>query len=68
MTETAKSAASRQAQFRYNMHRQGMREVTGWVREHQTADMTLLMRRLREDPDLEIGPLRNTRTGRLVKL
>lgn len=44
-----------------------MVQVTGWVHSHQAADATQMLRRLKEDPELSPGPLRNPATGRLVR-
>ena len=61
------SNANRQREFRKRMEEQGFVQVTGWVPASQMADVQSVMRRLRDDGDLEIGTLRNTRTGRAVR-
>lgn len=62
------SNARRQTEFRERMEAEGFVQVTGWVRRDNAAAVASLIRLLREDPDLEPGPMRNTRTGRLRKL
>ncbi|RWO96668.1 MAG: hypothetical protein EOQ98_21860 [Mesorhizobium sp.] len=61
-------SATRQRAFKKRMSDDGFVQVTGWVRSHQAADIAALMKRLKEDTDLEPGPMRNTRTGRLERV
>lgn len=63
-----KDAAARQADFRQRMEEEGFVQVTGWVRRDQAAAVSALIRRLRDDPALEPGPVRNTRTGRIERI
>lgn len=62
------TAKERQAAFRARLAAEGKRPVNGIVHEHQMADVLLLMQMLRDNPDLEVGLVRNTRTGRYQKL
>lgn len=64
---TNNGSRNRQAAFRERMVKAGMVQVTGWVHSHQAADATQMLRRLKEDPELSPGPLRNPATGRLVR-
>lgn len=58
----------RQTKFRNQMKEQGLTQVAGWVPEHQSAAVTMLLRQLRDNPHLEVGLLRDPETGRFVKL
>lgn len=62
------TAKERQAAFRARMKAEGKVTVTGIVHEHQMADLMQLMKLLRDNPDLEVGLVRNTKTGRYRKL
>lgn len=62
------TSAERQAVFRERMRAEGKRSVTGIVHDHQLSDLLILMRRLRDNPDLVVGNLRCRRTGKVVKL
>lgn len=62
------SSAERQRAFRKRMAEFDRRPVNVIVPASMAGAIAALARRLCEDPDLEIGPLRNTRTGRLEKL
>ena len=61
------SSADRQKEFRKRMEAEGYIQVTGWVPAAQASDVRILMKRLMTDADLEVGPLRNVRTGRLER-
>jgi len=58
----------RQSNFRNKMKEQGNVQVTGYVSEQQAAEIKEVMRRLKDDHDLEVGLLRDTRTGRYEKV
>lgn len=60
--------AQRQAEFRKRMKAQGYVQVTGWVKANQASDVMILMKRLAESDELEIGPVRNVKTGKLQRL
>lgn len=59
--------AERQAKANRKRKASGLGKAQGWVHSHQVADIQMIMRMLRENPGLELGPLRDTRTGKLVK-
>lgn len=61
-------SADRQAEFRKRMTDAGMVQVSGWVSGRQASGVAQLIRRLRDDSRLEVGPVRDTRTGKLAKL
>lgn len=58
----------RQADFRKRMIAAGMVQVSGWVYGNQANEVVQLMRRLRGDSGLTVGPVRNEATGKLEKL
>lgn len=58
----------RQASYRQRLEAEGKTSASGVVHRHQLPDVLALMRLLRDNPDLEIGLLRNVRTGRYQKL
>lgn len=62
------SSAERQRAFKAKLAEQGLRQVFGYVHEHQLSDLLLLVARLRDNPDLQVGPVRNTATGRIERL
>ncbi|QCS36991.1 hypothetical protein [Tortoise microvirus 39] len=64
----SKSNKERQAQYRAKLESLGQTNVTGIVNYTQVGDVLILLRRLRDNPDLEVGLIRNTRTGRYEKL
>lgn len=57
---------TRQAAYKARLKDAGLEQVSAWVHPHQKADLLLLLQKLRADPSLEVGPLRNTETGKLV--
>jgi hypothetical protein len=61
------TTAQRQAEFKKRMKDGGFVQVSAWVHAHQAADVSNALKLLKEDADLEIGPLRNVVTGRLRK-
>ena len=62
-------STKRQADYRQRMTASGLVQVSGWVHAgQQQGDASILLRRLRDDPDLRPGPLRHSRTGKLHKL
>lgn len=61
-----KTSAERQREWRKRRMAEGLVSVTVMVRETQAADVRQVCDRLARDGDLEIGALRNVRTGRLV--
>ena len=61
------TSAERQKAFRKRMREKGLVPVTAYVPADQAAQVMLLLSRLCEDgADLELGPLRNYVTGKLV--
>ena len=60
--------ADRQATYRQRMEALGMVQVSGWVHRTQAPEVVGLMQNLRINADLTVGPIRNTRTGKLQKL
>lgn len=62
------TAAERQKKFRQLMADKGMVEVSGWVPREHGAAVKDLMLALSSRPHCEIGPLRNTATGKLERL
>lgn len=58
----------RQRAFRAKMKARGGAQVHGWVYRHQSPDLQALIKFLGSNPDLEVGPVRDTRTGKLVKI
>lgn len=61
------TSAERQKAFRERMRAQGFEQVTVWVPSSQASDLSVCCKRLCEDAELELGPLRNTVTGKLVR-
>lgn len=64
----AKSSATRQAEYRARKAAHGLVTATGLVHDHQRADVLALLRALALNPSLEVGPLRDTSSGKLVSL
>lgn len=62
------TSAERQRAFRERQRAAGLTAFAALVPSRHVGALADLVRRLREDESLEIGPLRNTRTGRLEKL
>ena len=62
------TAAERQAEFRKRKREAGLVPVTGFVPARHVGDVTRLLQKLCEDENLELGTLRNVKTGRLVKI
>lgn len=60
--------AERQAKFRARKAAQGLEQVNVLLPPAAHADLAMIARMMAENPDLEFGPLRDTRTGRLVKI
>lgn len=59
--------AERQRRLRAARAERGIVPVTVWVsREHQSVFVRLALM-LNENSDLEIGPLRDTKSGKLVR-
>ena len=65
---TTNGSRKRQRTYSQRMRAEGFVQVTGWVHRTQAGDATQVLRRLREDPDLRPGPMRNTTTGKLSRL
>ena len=64
-TPPVTSNAARQARFRAKLKAQGMVTVTLIVPRGAVADLNELAEKLRSNPDLRPGPVRNVRTGKL---
>lgn len=60
--------AERQARFRAKKLDQGFKTVSVLVPLDRFADFGVALQMLRDNPDLEIGTLRNTKTGKLVSI
>ena len=67
-TVTSNGARKRQASYNARMRAAGFKQVTGWVHKEQSADAGWLLKRLKGNPDLRPGPVRDVTTGRLAKL
>lgn len=63
-----KSSAERQREFRKRKQAAGLVPVSLLLPSRHLGAFLLLAERLRNDPDLEIGSVRNSRSGRLEKL
>jgi hypothetical protein len=61
------SNAARQAAFRKRMQENGFVQVAVWVPAAQAASVTLAAKTLCENEALELGPMRNTTTGKVHK-
>jgi hypothetical protein len=61
--EKKANAAKRQREFRARLEEQGLVSVTGFVPAHLAGELRDIMRILCENPDLEVGTFRNTKTG-----
>lgn len=61
------SSATRQRAYRERMKEQGFVQITIWVPAHVAADMVVIANQLSGNGSLELGPLRDTLTGKLVK-
>lgn len=61
------TSAERQAAFRRRMEADGYVQVTGWVPSNTASDIMEVMRRLRENSNLEVACFRDTLTGRMVR-
>lgn len=63
------TSAERQRKFRARVYAEsGLRQVTLLVPEEHMAALKMVGQMLCEDRNLEPGPLRNVKTGRLVKV
>lgn len=62
------SVAERQKAFRRRLEAEGMAQISGFVPGRHFDDVRLLIERLRNDPALTVGPLRNVVTGKLEPL
>lgn len=60
------SAAERQAAYRKRLKEKGLLPVTVFVPAIYVGEITSIANKLAEDRDLELGPLRNAATGKLV--
>lgn len=61
------TAAERQAKRRKKLEGDGLVPVTGYVPAALAGELMAIMKMLCEDRSLEVGPLRNVVTGRLVR-
>lgn len=62
------TAAERQKAFRKSMKEKGLIPVTGYVPAHLAGEIMAMMRQLAEHKHLEPALLRDTVTGKLVKM
>jgi hypothetical protein len=58
----------RQREYRKRRRAAGLVPVTGFVPAALSGEIMRLMQRLAENRDLELGPVRNVRTGRLERI
>lgn len=63
-TKTAQNRL-RQQRFRDNKAQANRVHVFGYVHRHQLAELMILIKALEADPDLQAGPAKSERTGRL---
>ncbi|HEV7368954.1 hypothetical protein [Arenibaculum sp.] len=63
-----KSSATRVARHAARKAEAGLSRVCVWVPAQHAPDLRQLAERLAADRELAVGPLRNTRTGKLVRL
>lgn len=59
--------AERQAAFRLRMSEAGFVQANVWVMPHQLSDIREMAELLRTSTDYEVGPIRDTATGKLVR-
>lgn len=59
--------AARQAAFRKRMQEKGFVQVAVWVPATQASAVTLAAKTLCENDSFELGPMRNTASGKLHK-
>lgn len=62
------TAKERQRKFRENLAQNGLTTVTAIVPEHLMAEVQILCRMLRENPSLELGPVRDSATGKFRRI
>lgn len=62
------TTAERQRAFRKRLAAEGLKTVTVIVPEHAAWEVSCLAEALRDNPNLELVTLRDTRTGRFVKI
>lgn len=62
------TAAERQKAFRKSMKEKGLTPVTGYVPAHLAGEMMAIMKQLCDNQHLEPALLRDTVSGRLVKV
>lgn len=62
------TSAERQRAFKKRMQEQGFAQVTAWVHESQVPDLMQLLAKLKENPDLVPGPVRNTLTNKFESI
>jgi hypothetical protein len=67
-TGKALSGKERAAAFKRRMEEQGLKQANVWVPADKVAQLQILAEMLRTNDRLEIGPLRDTVTGRLVRI
>jgi hypothetical protein len=61
------TSKDRQARHKAALAEQGLVQINGWVRPHQAARLKLLLRALRENEHLEVGPAIDAVSRRFVK-
>lgn len=62
------SSAQRAAAFKKRMQAQGLRQVNVWVPVDKMAQIQILAEMMRDDDEIGVGPARNERTGKLVRI
>lgn len=62
------TSTERQRAYRERMLAEGYVQVTGWVHSHQAGYVAVQLARLKRDPDLTPGPMRNTKTNRFESI
>lgn len=63
-----RKTAARQAAFRKRLAHEGLEQISAWVHPHQVPELMSLLAWLRKYPGFEVGPVRETATGRLRKV
>lgn len=68
-TKTFRTASARRAAaFKQRQRDAGLEQACVWVPAGMVAQLQVLAEALRENPALEVGPLRDMISGRLVSL
>lgn len=60
-------ASTRQESYREKQLAAGLVQVSAWIPAHAASGFYIAAERLRSNRDLEFGPLRSMRSGKLTK-